>query len=129
MGFRHTAFILLTAAATCAAIPAAAQWAAIAQSEATDRVGWGSGYGSKQLAINSAIASCGQRDCQLVTSFVNQCAALVQSGNSKFYLLANSEGKAGANAMQACIREGLTNCKWVISMCSWRATLKSEEAD
>ena len=69
---------------------------------------WGGGYYSEKRAIEEALKQCKSSHCQIVTTFANTCAVVVEpdkmarSLNDIFVGFDNNDKKAASIAMQKC---------------------------
>jgi Domain of unknown function (DUF4189) len=101
-------------------------WGAIAFSTATFNSGYSWGQQNAQAAGNAAASECyramnAMRDCPVVGSFANACAALATSGKEAAWGYsgpANSVQQATQSAMERCQKGGGHSCTVVASLCS-----------
>ena len=105
------------------AVPALADYGAIAYSRNTGRYGSSWRYTYSNLARNTALDNCRNsngrpKDCVVEVLFNNKCAALARKRNNTQVVAAgfssNSRREAGNNALSACGR----NCQLVTTICS-----------
>ena len=101
-------------------------WGAIAFSTATFASGYSWGQQNAQAAANAAASECyrtmnAMRDCPIVGSFANACAALATSGKEAAWGYSgplNSVREATQNALDRCQKGGGRSCAIVASLCS-----------
>jgi hypothetical protein len=101
-------------------------WGAIAFSTATFQSGYSWGQQNGQSAGNAAASECyrvmnAMRDCPVVGTFSNACAALATSGKEGAWGYSgpfNSIRQAMENALERCQKGGGHSCAVVASLCS-----------
>jgi hypothetical protein len=101
-------------------------WGAIAFSTSTFQSGLSWGQQNAQAAGNAAASECyramnAMRDCPVVGSFANGCAALATSGKEAAWGYSgpfDSVRQATQNAMERCQKGGGHSCTVVASLCS-----------
>jgi hypothetical protein len=106
--------------------PPPGMWGAIAFSTATFASGYSWGQQNAQAAANAAASECyrtmnAMRDCPIVGSFANACAALATSGKEAAWGYSgplNSVREATQNALDRCQKGGGRSCTIVASLCS-----------
>lgn len=99
-------------------------WGAVAIAKGGD-VGVALGKQKKTEASSESIANCAQhgaRDCQVVLSFKNQCAAVVSPSDGRLggstFARAVSIEVASATAMDICTGRGSSGCRVIYSGCT-----------
>ena len=92
-------------------------------------VAWGNGYygsvvnqATKQNAIDAALQKCGSGDCQVRTTYWNQCVAVsygdLKAGTSYWQsVVATTKSKAERDSIKSCSKRA-KNCKILLSECS-----------
>ena len=92
-------------------------------------VAWGNGYygsvvnqATKQNAIDAALQKCGSGDCQVRTTYWNQCVAVsygaLKAGTSYWQsAVATTQSKAEKDSIKSCNKRA-KNCKILLSECS-----------
>jgi hypothetical protein len=92
-------------------------------------VAWGNGYygsavnqATKQNAIDAALQKCGSGDCQVRTTYWNQCVAVsygaLKAGTSYWQsVVATTKSKAEKDSIKSCSKKA-KNCKILLSECS-----------
>ena len=92
-------------------------------------VAWGNGYygsvvnqATKQNAIDAALQKCGSGDCQVRTTYWNQCVAVsygdLKAGTSYWQsVVATTKSKAEKDSIKSCSKRA-KNCKILLSECS-----------
>ena len=92
---------------------------AIAYDFANAQSMWGGGYYSEKRAIEEALKQCKSSSCQVVTTFSNTCAVVVEpdkrakSLEDLFVAFDNDDKKAAPKAMQACeAKHGHNKCSY-----------------
>ena len=101
-------------------------WGAIAFSTATFSSGYSWGQQNAQAAGNAAASECyrsmnAMRDCPVVGSFANACAALATSGKENAWGYSgplNNIQQATQGALDRCQKGGGHSCTIVASLCS-----------
>lgn len=101
-------------------------WGAIAFSTATFQSGYSWGQQNAQAAGSAAASECyrvmnAMRDCPVVGSFANACAALATSGKEAAWGYggpSNSAQQATQTALDRCQKGGGRSCTVVASVCS-----------
>lgn len=95
--------------------PAAAQqpWGAFAVSPSTSESAYATGYSSEDEAKQAALNSCGQSDCNILTTFGSGYATLAESDRNWFYSVGQSSDSDAINeAMSRCEeRDPGHNCR------------------
>ena len=95
--------------------PAAAQqpWGAFAVSPRTSESAYATGYSSEDEAKLAALNSCGQSDCNILTTFGSGYATLAESDRNWFYSVGQSSDSDAINeAMSRCEeRDPGHNCR------------------
>lgn len=95
------------------------RWGAIALDTSSGSVGYSTDETSKQRASRAAIADCqtdGSRNCEVLTSYYNQCAAISQDdgGGFVFAAAAPQVDEAKRTSLKNC---GKATCSVVYSNC------------
>jgi hypothetical protein len=94
---------------------------AIAYSPGTGASGWAYEHGSQAQANRAAMAYCARhaKDCRIVTTFANQCAALAaaKAGDLRS-AFAETKREAETKSVAACKSAGGQSCAVVASVCS-----------
>lgn len=96
----------------------AAYWGAFAISPSTSKSTWATGYTSEAEANQAAINSCGENDCQILSTFGRGYAALAES-DRKWYVSTGmaSQSEADQDAMNKCNQEDSdANCRITYSI-------------
>jgi hypothetical protein len=80
---------------------------------------WGSSYGSRDVAVQKAVAigACRRHtlDCLLLTSGSSGCVALATSGKGYGFSVGQSLGGAISGAMSRCIASNPAGCENALS--------------
>lgn len=83
------------------------------------RFGMSNDYSSREAAEERALRECGSRDCEVVVSFKNECAAVATGdGGVVFWGRDYVEGQARGSAHSECVKRGGQNCQVKVSHCS-----------
>lgn len=93
-------------------------WGVISISPASGDMGASVGHKERSAATAEALARCanyGAKDCKVMTAYKNQCVAYA-TDNEKLRARVDtgaSKEVAASRVMEACAKEGLSNCKVV----------------
>jgi Domain of unknown function (DUF4189) len=99
-------------------------WGAIAVSPAISPPGYSYQWKTEQAARNAALQNCsskGGRNCKVIVTFADICAALAVSQPEKVQIVGGPTGAANFaanNAMLKCQRAGGRSCTIAISFCA-----------
>jgi hypothetical protein len=98
----------------------AAQYGAIAYSQASGRYGYSFNFGSRAAAEVQALANCGDGGCAIVVWFRNACGALATGTDNGYgYGWAYTRGQAESIAMANCANNA-SECSVVAWSCTAR---------
>ena len=94
-------------------------WMAIAYDFSNHRISGDGGYYSEQRAVEEALRRCGSSNCQLVATFANSCAVVVEpdtrakSLQDLFVATDVDDRKAAVKAMKDCeAKHGNNQCSY-----------------
>jgi len=89
---------------------------AIDQNSLKSGISWNAS--SKQEANRLAMSSCKTAQCEIVTNFENQCAAVAMGTNGSYgYMLSATVSQAKKIALDTCKKYDGINCSIVLSQC------------
>jgi len=89
---------------------------AIDQTSLKSGISWNAS--TKQEANRLAMSSCKTAQCEIVTNFENQCAAVAMGTNGSYgYMLSATISQARKVALETCKKYEGINCSIVLSQC------------
>jgi len=92
----------------------------IAYSRSTGAVGWSYSFGLERAANAAALANCARlaRDCEVIVSFHDTCAALAVGAGVVAWAWAAPQSRAEAAAKAECLKNGGKSCQVEALACS-----------
>jgi len=84
---------------------------AIAYSRSTGAVGWSYSFGLERAANAPALGNCARRDCEVIVTFHDTCAAIAVGGGVVAWAWAGSQSRAEDDAKAECVKLGGKSCR------------------